>query len=229
MILYGFCLLPAWFCYVNVRNLESHMHIADRCAPRENGNGAEDLSRSRSHVSTVSQSVCQGIEPTLGLVTRYYFLSEGCFLKVAVLCLRGALSDDGSRLSFVILSLDKVQETSNSESFRFNIIPTNPFFAAILRLLSFSAGHSAARPHQFPWSLWRGHTLQSRHGKQLPWWRSVVATCTLINCQWCCDNTCAVMESRATVSWFVCSVSGTRVHSSPVKVALEPQNWMRPG
>jgi hypothetical protein len=33
---------------------------------------------------TDSQSVCQGIEPTLGLVTRYYFLSEGCCLKVAV-------------------------------------------------------------------------------------------------------------------------------------------------
>jgi hypothetical protein len=29
---------------------------------------------------TVSQSVCQGIEPILGLVTRYYFLSEGCCL-----------------------------------------------------------------------------------------------------------------------------------------------------
>jgi hypothetical protein len=54
---------------------------------------------------TVGQSVCQGIEPTLGLVTRYYFLSEGCCLKVAVLSLRGALSDERSGLSFVILSL----------------------------------------------------------------------------------------------------------------------------
>jgi hypothetical protein len=33
----------------------------------------------------VSQSLCLGIEPILGLVTRYYFLSEGCFLKFAVL------------------------------------------------------------------------------------------------------------------------------------------------
>jgi hypothetical protein len=33
MILDDFCLLPAWFCYVmiNVRNLESLMHIANRC------------------------------------------------------------------------------------------------------------------------------------------------------------------------------------------------------
>jgi hypothetical protein len=41
-------------------------------------------SLSRSHVTTDSQSVCQGIEPTLGLVTRYNLLSEGCFLKFAV-------------------------------------------------------------------------------------------------------------------------------------------------
>jgi hypothetical protein len=39
------------------------------------------------------------------LVTRYYFLPESCFLKVAVLSLWGALSDERSGLSFVILSL----------------------------------------------------------------------------------------------------------------------------
>jgi hypothetical protein len=54
---------------------------------------------------TVSQSVCQGIEPPLRLVTRYYFLSEICFLKVAVLSLWGSLSNERSGLSFVILSL----------------------------------------------------------------------------------------------------------------------------
>jgi hypothetical protein len=45
MILDDFCLLPAWLCYViiNVRNLESHMNIADRCAPRKGANGAENL------------------------------------------------------------------------------------------------------------------------------------------------------------------------------------------
>jgi hypothetical protein len=53
----------------------------------------------------VNQSVCQGIEPTLRLVTRYYFLSGSCCLKVGVLSLRGALSDERSGLSFVILSL----------------------------------------------------------------------------------------------------------------------------
>jgi hypothetical protein len=51
------------------------------------------------------KSVCQGIEPTLRLVTRHYFLSKGCFLKVAVLSLWGALSGERSGLSFVFLSL----------------------------------------------------------------------------------------------------------------------------
>jgi hypothetical protein len=31
---------------------------------------------------TVSQSACGGVEPTLGLVTRYYFLSESCVVSV---------------------------------------------------------------------------------------------------------------------------------------------------
>jgi hypothetical protein len=47
---------------------------------------------------TVSQSVWRSVESTLGLVTRYYFLSEGCCLKIAVLSLWGALSDDRSGL-----------------------------------------------------------------------------------------------------------------------------------
>jgi hypothetical protein len=50
---------------------------------------------------SVSQSVCQGIEPTLKLVTRYYFLPEGCCLKVAVLSLWGALSDERPRFAIV--------------------------------------------------------------------------------------------------------------------------------
>jgi hypothetical protein len=66
-----------------------------------------NCSKSKSHYNwrSVSQSVYQGIEPNLLLVTRYYFLSEGCFLKVIVLSLWGALSDERSGLSFVILSL----------------------------------------------------------------------------------------------------------------------------
>jgi hypothetical protein len=43
---------------------------------------------------SVIQSVCLGVEPALELVTRYYFLSEGFCLKVAVLSLWGALSDE---------------------------------------------------------------------------------------------------------------------------------------
>jgi hypothetical protein len=78
---------------------------------------------------SVSQSVCQGIEPTLGLVTRYYFLSESVTLQLRVsqcvlvssplhgplsrycfpfmsrefvaLSVWGALSDKRPRLSFV--------------------------------------------------------------------------------------------------------------------------------
>jgi hypothetical protein len=44
---------------------------------------------------TVSQS-CRGVEPTLGLVTRYYFLSEGCCPKEPVSSLWDALSDERS-------------------------------------------------------------------------------------------------------------------------------------
>jgi hypothetical protein len=45
---------------------------------------------------TVSQSVCLGVQPRVGLMTRYLFL-----LKVAVLSIWGALSDERSGLSFV--------------------------------------------------------------------------------------------------------------------------------
>jgi hypothetical protein len=60
--------------------------------------------KSRYDQRPVSQSLCQGIEPIVGLVTRYYFLSEG-FLEFAVLSFWGALSDETSGLSFVFLSL----------------------------------------------------------------------------------------------------------------------------
>jgi hypothetical protein len=45
---------------------------------------------------TVGQSVCLGVEPRLGLMTRYLFL-----LKVSVLSVWGALSDERMALSFV--------------------------------------------------------------------------------------------------------------------------------
>jgi hypothetical protein len=47
-----------------------------------------------------SQWVSLGVEPTLELVTRYYFLSERYCLKVAVLFLWGALSDERTGLQF---------------------------------------------------------------------------------------------------------------------------------
>jgi positive regulator of sigma E activity len=46
---------------------------------------------------TVSQSVSLGIEPHLGLVTRYLFF----FLQLRVCFLWGALSDERTGLSFV--------------------------------------------------------------------------------------------------------------------------------
>jgi hypothetical protein len=55
---------------------------------------------------TVGQSVWLGVEPTLGLVTRYYFLSEGCCLKFAVLFLWGALSGERTGLQFAVQSLN---------------------------------------------------------------------------------------------------------------------------
>jgi hypothetical protein len=49
---------------------------------------------------TVTQSVCLGVEPLLGLMTRYLFIC----LKVAVLSIWGAISDERSGLSFVTVS-----------------------------------------------------------------------------------------------------------------------------
>jgi hypothetical protein len=45
MILYDLCLLPAQFHYViiNTRYLESHVQLADRCAPWKITSGAENL------------------------------------------------------------------------------------------------------------------------------------------------------------------------------------------
>jgi hypothetical protein len=63
MILDDFCLLPVWFCYViiNVRNLENHMHIANRCAPWKIAKGAKNpilqsQSQRQSCITTDSQS-----------------------------------------------------------------------------------------------------------------------------------------------------------------------------
>jgi hypothetical protein len=58
---------------------------------------------------TVSQSVSQYVlvsSTLVGLATRYYFLSECCCLKVAVLFLWGALSDERTGLQFAVQSLN---------------------------------------------------------------------------------------------------------------------------
>jgi hypothetical protein len=59
---------------------------------------------SRSYVTTDGQTACLGVKPTLGLMTRYYFPSDGCCLKVEVLFLWSVLSD--KRTSWVVVVTD---------------------------------------------------------------------------------------------------------------------------
>jgi hypothetical protein len=61
----------------------------------------------------VSQSVCLGVKSTLELVTRYYFLLECCCLKIAVLSLWGALSDERTGLQFAMQSLNGPSRSSH--------------------------------------------------------------------------------------------------------------------
>jgi hypothetical protein len=67
----------------------------------------QSQSASQTYFTTNGQTVCLGVEPTLGLVTRYsyYLLYEGFCLKVAVLSLSGALSDEKTDLQFAVQSL----------------------------------------------------------------------------------------------------------------------------
>jgi hypothetical protein len=59
----------------------------------------------QSYFTTDGQSVSvSGFEPTLGLVTRYCFLSEGSCRKFAVLFLWGALSDERTSLQLAVQS-----------------------------------------------------------------------------------------------------------------------------
>jgi hypothetical protein len=65
---------------------------------------SQSTCRSWSYFATDSQSVSQVlVSSTLaGLATRYYFLSECCCLKFAVLYLLGALSDERTSLQFAV-------------------------------------------------------------------------------------------------------------------------------
>jgi hypothetical protein len=54
---------------------------------------------------TVSQSVCLGVVPTFGRLTRYCFLFKTLGLKFVVMSLWGALSDERPGLSVVSHSL----------------------------------------------------------------------------------------------------------------------------
>jgi hypothetical protein len=54
MILYLLCLLPVQFCYiiVYIRKIESHVQIADGCAPWKVSSDAEDLFCRSCHFKT---------------------------------------------------------------------------------------------------------------------------------------------------------------------------------
>jgi hypothetical protein len=65
-------------------------------------NKLERKRRSRSYFTTDGQSVSISWCWTLGLAIRYYFLSERCCLKIAVLSLWGALSDERTDLQFAV-------------------------------------------------------------------------------------------------------------------------------
>jgi hypothetical protein len=74
----------------NVQNCDSYKHILVLCFVQHKVNYYDRMSRkygpSQSHITTDGQSVvCQGIEPILGLVTIYYFLSEGLFSQICCL------------------------------------------------------------------------------------------------------------------------------------------------
>jgi hypothetical protein len=75
--------------------------------------GLFPLCQSQSHFTADSQSVSQSVSQyvlvsstLVGLATRYYFLSECCCLKFAVLYLWGALSDERTGLQFAVQSLN---------------------------------------------------------------------------------------------------------------------------
>jgi hypothetical protein len=63
-------------------------------------------SQSQSDVTSGSQAICQGIEPTLGLVAGYYFLSKGFRLVYVVMWLEcgweQAVKGTHSRIYFTI-------------------------------------------------------------------------------------------------------------------------------
>jgi hypothetical protein len=83
----------------------------------------------------VSQSACQGIVPTLGLVTRYYFLSEGCFLKFAVLSLWGALSDERSG-SAICLSQSVVMYQYLHQAFTLHVFCSSTIYIQYIKFMS---------------------------------------------------------------------------------------------
>jgi hypothetical protein len=86
---------------------------------------------------TVSQYVLAS-STLVGLATRYYFLSECCCLKFAVLYLWGALSDERTGLQFAVQSLNGLSR-SESITILYCLIRDSPTWRARF-LYSYSPG-----------------------------------------------------------------------------------------
>jgi hypothetical protein len=90
--LFYFCQTSAgfllWDALIDERSGLSFTMSAD---PRQRSHSRTRLSltfhRQAEAEVTLRLSVCLGVEPTLQLVARYYFLSERCCLKIEVLSL----------------------------------------------------------------------------------------------------------------------------------------------
>jgi hypothetical protein len=92
MILDDFCLLPAWFCYVivNVRYWTAVSQSQSYITTDGQSVRAQSVRVRVTLQLTVSQSVCLGVEPNLGLLTRdLTYLFVFFFFEVTVLSFGG--------------------------------------------------------------------------------------------------------------------------------------------
>jgi hypothetical protein len=109
--------LPSRFV-ANDKGIHTYIHV---CMYRCNNYTSNNIKIVRSYFTTDGQSVSQSVSQyvlvsstLVGLATRYYFLSECCCLKFAVLFLgRPLWREDGSAICSVIAQWSESRRTSN--------------------------------------------------------------------------------------------------------------------